>query len=110
MQTVDYPVLPFSLVVYRSGFRIIDAQAHARFDKHAVYFVAAHDRHWRQVRHGNVVESAHCWPAESPSWRLGEVVILARLVVDLRDPADCVGAESVLHGGIGVPARIRERR
>ena len=90
-------------------FAIVVAQAHARLDEDAVDLVA-HDRNRRHVGEREVVEPAHGRAAESAAGRLGQVVVLGRLVVDRGDPAVRVGAERVLRGRVGVSARIRNRR
>ena len=59
---------------------------------------------------GRLFEAAHGRAAERAAGRLGEVVVIGGLVVDLGDQAGRVGAERVLRGRVGVPARIRERQ
>ncbi len=98
--------LSLRLVVDRGALRVVHAEAHARLDEHAVDLVA-HDRDRRHVGDGDVVEPAHGRPAERAARRLGQVVVLGRLVVDGGDPAVRVGAERVLCGRVGVAARIR---
>ena len=105
---VDDPVLPLRLVVDRGALRVVLAQAHARLDEDAVSLVA-HDRDRRHVGDREIVEPAHGRAAESAARRLGEVVVLAGLVVEGGDPAVRVGAERVLRGRVGVSARIRRR-
>ena len=109
VQAVDHPVLPLRLVVHRGALRVVLAEAHARRDEDAVGLVA-HDRNRRHVGDRKVVEPTHGRAAESAAGRLGEIVVLGGLVVDGADPAICVGAERVLRGGVGVSARIRNRR
>ncbi len=100
---------PSGLVVDRGALRVVLAEAHARRDEDAVGLVA-HDRDRRHVGEREVVEPTHGRAAESAAGRLDEVVVLGGLVVDGGDPAVRVGAERVLRGRVGVPARIRDRR
>ena len=106
---VDDPVLPLRLVVDRGALRVVLAEAHARRDEDAIDLVA-HDRNRRHVGDRQVVEAAHGRAAESAAGRLGQIVVLGRLVVDRGDPAVGVGAERVLRSRVGVSARIRNRR
>src|ERR1035437_2890200 len=105
MHAIDDPILPFSLVVDRGALGVVLAEAHAGLDEDAVNLVAR-DRNRRHVGDWEVVEPTHGGAAESAAGRLGEVVVLAGLVVDGGDPAVRVGAERVLRGRVGVSARI----
>ena len=106
---VDDPVLTLGLVVDRGALGVVFAQAHAGLDEHAVGLVA-HDGHGRHIGERDVVEATLGRAVESAAGCLGEVIVLAGLVVDDADPAIGVRAEGVLRCRIGVSAGIRDGR
>ena len=109
VQAVDHPILALRLIVNRGTLRVVLAKAHSRLNEYAIDLVT-HDRHRRHVGKRNVVEPSHCWAAESAARRLGQIVLLARLVIDRCDPTVCVGAELVLRGRVGISACIGNGR
>ncbi len=100
--------LPFGLIVDGRARRVVVPETHARLDEHAVDRVPR-DGDGRHVGDRQVVEPAHGRAAESAARRLRQVVVVAGLVVDLRNPAVRVRAERVLRGRVGVPARLAVR-
>src|ERR1051326_5382068 len=105
MAAVDDPVLPFRLIVYRRALPGVDAEPHSRLDKDAVGLVA-HDGDRRHVGEREIIEATQRRAVESATRRLRKVVVFTGLVVDGGDPTVRVGAELILRGGVGVPARI----
>ena len=107
MMAVHDPILPFRLVVHRGAVRVVVAKTHARRDEDAINLVA-HDRYRRPVGDRDIVKSTHRHlSAGGTGRRLGQIVAMPGLVVNLGDPAISIGAESVLCGRVRVSAPIR---
>ena len=105
VESVDDPVLAFRLVVDSSALGVVPAIAHSGSDEHAVDLVAV-EIDGSPVGEGKVVETAHRRAAEASARSLAEVVLIAGLVVDDRDPAVSILAESILGSGVGIAACI----
>jgi hypothetical protein len=105
--TIDDPVHTLGLVVDRDAVGVVVAETHAGLDENAVRLVSA-DGDRRHVRDREVVEAAHGRAAESAPGRLGQVIVLGRLVVERRDQAGRAGAEPVLRGRVGIPAPFQD--
>src|ERR1043165_1643070 len=78
---VNDPVLPFCLIVNCCALRVVLTEPHAWRDENAIDFMA-HNRDRRHVSDWKIVESAHGRTAESAKWRLRQIVVLGRLIVD----------------------------
>ena len=110
MGTVNDVIDTFRFVIDRDAARTVVPKPHARHDVHAVSLVAA-DRNWSHVRDRLGIECSFRRAWELWAGRpLVEVVALAGLVVNKIDDADRIGAKRILRRGVGVSARIRNRR
>ena len=104
----DHPVLALGLVVHGRAGGVVETHAHARGDEQAVDLVAQ-DVDRGPISDGNVVVAAHRGTAEATARGLVQVVPLAGLVIEDRDPAVGVLAEGVLRIGVGIAARVVRR-
>lgn len=98
--SVQYRVHPLSSVAFCCAGGGVVAVASARRNEDTVGLVAV-QCDWSTSGTCEVVKSIGFWSLETTWRRLGEMIVVARLVEDGGDDTGCVCTEGVLGGGVG---------